>query len=136
METRDQIQQLPGGLINPIQSASAVMRAIFLALEYTDHDKANAVVPLAFLHFHDGSSVPIAWNDAHAIQLRNQYLNESMPVPLTATEGYNEHGHTSPYDGGFIPGRGIHDHRDNLNGGFCFSVYAPGTALPQQPWAI
>lgn len=30
----------------------------------------------------------------------------------------------------------IHDHRDNFNGGFAFSVYHPGTALPQQPWAL
>jgi hypothetical protein len=30
----------------------------------------------------------------------------------------------------------IHDHRDNFNGGFAFSVYHPGTALPQQPWAV
>lgn len=31
----------------------------------------------------------------------------------------------------------IHDHRDNVTGGgFAFSVYHPGTALPQQPWSI
>jgi hypothetical protein len=29
-----------------------------------------------------------------------------------------------------------HDHRDNQHGGFAFAVYHPGTALPQQPWAI
>lgn len=29
-----------------------------------------------------------------------------------------------------------HDHRDNFAGGFCFSVYHPGTGLPQQPWAM
>lgn len=29
-----------------------------------------------------------------------------------------------------------HDHRDNFNGGFAFSVYHPGTALPQMPWAL
>lgn len=27
-----------------------------------------------------------------------------------------------------------HDHRDNYNGGFAFSIYHPGTSLPQQPW--
>jgi hypothetical protein len=27
----------------------------------------------------------------------------------------------------------IHDHQDNFNGGFAFSCYHPGTALPQQP---
>lgn len=30
----------------------------------------------------------------------------------------------------------IHDHRDNLNGGFAFSVYHPGSDLPQQPWHV
>lgn len=30
----------------------------------------------------------------------------------------------------------IHDHRDNFNGGFAFSCFHPGTALPQRPWAI
>lgn len=29
-----------------------------------------------------------------------------------------------------------HDHRDNENGGFAFACFHPGTALPQQPWAI
>lgn len=29
-----------------------------------------------------------------------------------------------------------HDHRDNLNGGFAFSTYHPGTSLPQMPWAL
>ncbi|MDF2434808.1 MAG: hypothetical protein JWP44_4439 [Mucilaginibacter sp.] len=32
----------------------------------------------------------------------------------------------------------IHDHRDNspTAGGFAFSVYHPGCALPQQPWSV
>jgi hypothetical protein len=30
----------------------------------------------------------------------------------------------------------IHDHRDNLAGGFAFATYHPGTALPQQPWHV
>lgn len=29
-----------------------------------------------------------------------------------------------------------HDHRDNFNGGFAYSCYHPGTALPQQAWGI
>lgn len=33
----------------------------------------------------------------------------------------------------FVP---PHDHRDNFNGGFAFSVYHPGTAVPQMPWAL
>lgn len=32
----------------------------------------------------------------------------------------------------------IHDHRDNTPtaGGFAFSVYHPGTSLPQQNWSV
>ncbi len=31
----------------------------------------------------------------------------------------------------------IRDHRDNVTGGgYAFSVYHPGTALPQQPWSV
>jgi hypothetical protein len=32
----------------------------------------------------------------------------------------------------------IHDHRDNspTAGGFAFSIYHPGCALPQPPWSI
>jgi hypothetical protein len=30
----------------------------------------------------------------------------------------------------------IHDHRDNFNGGFAFSVYHPGTSLPQNSFAL
>ena len=41
--------------------------------------------------------------------------------------------HETPRPYGNMP---IHDHRDNFNGGFSFSVYHPGTALPQQPWAL
>jgi hypothetical protein len=29
-----------------------------------------------------------------------------------------------------------HDHRDIYNGGFAFSVYHPGTGLPQMSWGI
>jgi hypothetical protein len=41
--------------------------------------------------------------------------------------------HGQPREADPIP---IHDHRDNFNGGFAFSVYHPGTALPQQPFAV
>jgi hypothetical protein len=30
----------------------------------------------------------------------------------------------------------VHDHRDNLHGGFAFSCWHPGTSLPQMPWAV
>jgi hypothetical protein len=29
-----------------------------------------------------------------------------------------------------------HDHRDNFNGGFSFSYFHPGTAIPQAPFSI
>lgn len=29
-----------------------------------------------------------------------------------------------------------HNHSDNINGGFAFAVYAPGTSFPQQPFAV
>ncbi len=40
-----------------------------------------------------------------------------------------------PSDMPFLP---PHDHRDNKinSGGFAFSIYHPGTGLPQQPWAM
>jgi hypothetical protein len=89
------------------------------------------------IHFHDDSQNGIAWNDVHATIMHNELTGEDLPVPLVASEGYNQHGHTGPFDGGWIPGQGIHDHRDNVTGGgFAFAVYHPGTSLPQQPWAI
>lgn len=33
------------------------------------------------------------------------------------------------------PGVPVNDHRDNYNGGFSFSVFHPGTSLPQMNWA-
>lgn len=130
------IQTLEGSAATARQAASALMQAIFLARDLSDEEKAWFRVPHAFLHFHDASSVPLAWNDIQAIRFYNEYYNANLPVPLVATEGYNQHGHTSDYDGGWIPGRGLHDHRDNNNGGFAFAVFHPGTALPQQPWAL
>jgi hypothetical protein len=37
-----------------------------------------------------------------------------------------------------VPYLPIHDHRSNLpeHGGYSFSVYAPGTSLPQQNWSV
>ena len=37
--------------------------------------------------------------------------------------------HSPPLDPTGLP---IHDHRDNLAGGFAFAVFHPGTSLPQQ----
>ena len=124
------------GLINPVQTASGLMQALFLALNYSADDKAKESVPHALMHFHDDSSSQIAWNDVQAILLYNQANNTNLPVPLTASQAYSQHYHSSPYDGGFVPGRGVHDHRDNNNGGLAFACYHPGTSLPQQPFVL
>lgn len=118
------------------QLASGLMRAIVTAQGLSREDRDNLRHHESLAHFHDGSTSGIAWNDVQAIIMHNEFLNEDVPVPLMATEGYNNHYHTSETDGGYIPGNGIHDHRDNLNGGFAFAVYHPGTALPQQPFAV
>ncbi|MEM8738089.1 MAG: hypothetical protein AAGG38_06375 [Planctomycetota bacterium] len=98
--------------------------------------RADQTIPVSQLHFHDDAQAPIAWNNVQAAAFRNAYLGERMPIPLTASEGYNQHGHTSQFDGGFISGMGPHDHRDNFNGGYAWAVYHPGTSVPQMPWAI
>ena len=101
-----------------------------------DDQRPDQTIPVSQLHFHDDEQSPIAWNDVQAVQYRNRYLRMGMDVPNVATEGYNQHGHTSDMDGGYIPGMNIHDHRDNFNGGYAFAVFHPGTALNQMPWAL
>lgn len=119
--------QLASGLIQAIVSAHGLSQTQTNQLR---HDRSVT-------HFHDASTNGIAWNDVMAILMYNEATGENIPVPLVASEGYNQHGHTSPFDGGWIPGMGIHDHRDPVTGcGFAFAVFHPGTGLPQQPWAI
>lgn len=101
-----------------------------------EEQRPDQTIPVSALHFHDAAQSPIAWNDVQAAAYRRQYLGMDLPIPISATEGYNQHGHTSQYDGGYIPGMGPHDHRDNFNGGFAFAVYHPGSATPQMPWAL
>lgn len=57
-----------------------------------------------------------------------------IATPANPTIGWNRHGHTSPYDGGKLIGAGMHDHRDNREGGFAYSVYHPGTSLPSHAY--
>jgi hypothetical protein len=118
------------------QLASGLLRAIVDAHGLSDAEKEQKRFHGAKIHFHDDSQYPIAWNDIQAILSWNEAMGDQLPVPMVASEGYNQHGHTSPYDGGWIPGMGPHDHRDNFNGGFAFACFHPGTSLPQQPWAI
>ncbi len=119
------------------QIASGLVRAIVTAHDLSVAQRYDIRHHEAMVHFHDGSTNEIAWNDVQAIIMHNELSGDDLPVPLMASEGSNAHGHTGPYDGGWLPGQGIHDHRDNVTGnGFAFSVYHPGTILPQQPWAV
>ena len=122
------------------QVASALVQAIESSRGITDEDAIKKFsVLMGNLHFHDGSQSPIAWNDVQAILYWNKYVlrnsGKLLEVPVTATEGYNQHHHTSEFDGGKIAGiMGVHDHRDNNHGGFAFAVFHPATDVPQAKW--
>ena len=118
------------------QLASSLLRAYFTAANLSRQEQLQQRTSAEKIHFHDASGTPVCWNDVQAILAFKELTGKDIPVPLVATEGNNQHYHTSPYDGGWMPGSGCHDHRDNFNGGFAFAVYHPGTALPQQPWAL
>lgn len=120
--------RMDGIIANPTQLASYLMQTLIMAYDYTDGDIDNITVPLAFLHWHDDASMPIAWNNVQSIIYYNRTTGANLDVPLTATEGYSEHGHVSKYDGGYIPGRNIAD--------LHFSVFHPGSSLPQVVYAI
>jgi hypothetical protein len=106
------------------------------------------------MHFHTPrTGGEIVWNNvqlAHMLNSYIAYLNSQVhgsikkegesegkahipfvKVPPNPTIGFNTHGHTSEFDGGFIFGASLHDHRDNANGGFAYAVYHPGTNLPK-----
>jgi len=121
------------------QLSSALIRQIALAYGDTRDDMERYQGNLAsMMHFHDTSGTEIAWNDVQVISMYNAVMGENLPVPMMATEGYNRHYHTSEFDGGLVVGLGPHDHRsgDPGYGGFAFSIWHPGCALPQQPWAV
>lgn len=120
-------KQLSSGLVNAIALTYGLSQTQLGQMRHSEQQ----------VHFHDDSVNNIAWNDVQAILMYNEATGENLTVPAIASEGYNEHGHTSPFDGGWIPGMGIHDHRDNVTGcGYAFAIYHPGTALSQQPWAV
>ena len=102
-------------------------------------DDMDVYMSTYLVHHHDGSMGQIVWNDVQAIMAKNKYIRAGrvslLPVPETATEGYNQHHHTSEFDGGIIPGiMGVHDHRDNVHGGFAFAVFHPATSVPLAVW--
>lgn len=94
----------------------------------------------------------IIWNNVQLVALLNSYiahLNSNIEpsvkrdgdeegkahipyikVPPAPTRGFNSHHHTSEFDGGFIFGGSLHDHRGNANGGFAYAVFHAGTNLP------
>jgi hypothetical protein len=122
--------------LTPKQLSSSLVRSLAAARKLDLAARLRLKSAAQLLHFHDASQGEISWNDVQAIQSYNEFTGENLQVPLAASEGYNQHGHTGPYDGGYIPGMGPHDHRDNFNGGFAFAVYHPGTSIPQMPWAV
>lgn len=88
-------------------------------------------------HFHGGASSPIAWNDVQEINYYNQYCGglKKLNVPSFPSQGYNQHSHTSEYDGGVLPGiTGNHSHASNRSGGLAFACFYPATGLPLSEW--
>ena len=105
----------------------------------SDADADDVYMLASLVHFHDGGMGQIAWNDVQAAQYKNRYLRKGrdalLKVEASASEGYNQHHHTSEFDGGIIPGvMGNHDHRDNAHGGFAFAVFHPATKVPHAVW--
>ena len=117
------------------QLASGLLRTIAAMQGTTAAEQQNWRMDIRNVHFHDASQSQIAFNDVQAIQMYNALTGENLTVPDQASEGYNQHYHTSDFDGGFI-GTAAHNHYGPLNGGYAFAVFAPGTAVPQQPFAV
>lgn len=113
--------------------ASSVMMRIKDAYGYTDqefYDKYS--ISRSTFHYHGGASPSIAWNDVQEIQSFNKYTEHAVKikVPDYPTEGYNQHSHTSEFDGGAIAGLiGVHTHKSSkqADGGLCFAVFHPST---------
>jgi len=123
-------------LLTAKQLASSLMRIYCAANGISKTDQMDIMARASLLHFHDSSQAEIAWNDVQAVQKFNELKGDDLPVPMTATEGYNKHYHTSEFDGGYISGLGPHDHRDVNSGGYAFACYHPGSSLPQAHWGI
>ena len=97
----------------------------------------RAGIPPSLFHFHGGAGSPIAWNDVQEVDFFNKYagLDSKLPVPAFPSVGYNQHSHTSEYDGGVLPGiTGNHTHASSRSGGFAFAVFYPATGVPQSDW--
>jgi hypothetical protein len=98
---------------------------------------SQAGIPPSLFHYHGGAGAPIAWNDVQEVDYFNRYagLDSKIEVPSYPSVGYNQHSHTSEYDGGVLPGiTGNHTHSSARNGGLCFAVLYPATGVPQADW--
>lgn len=119
--------------------ASKVLMLMKQRMGYSDSEISTGVgsVSTGIFHFHGGVGFPIAWNDVQEINYFNQHVvnGQKLPVPSFPSAGYNQHSHTSEYDGGVLPGiTGNHTHSSNRSGGLAFAVFAPSTGFPQADW--
>lgn len=120
--------------------ASSVMQSIKDTEGYNDeefYDKFS--ISKDMFHYHAGESSQIAWNDIQAISYINKYSDRpnKIAIPRYPTEGYNQHSHTSEYDGGIITGMlGVHTHKSSkqMDGGLCYAILAPSTGVPLADW--
>jgi hypothetical protein len=109
--------------------ASNVFAAIKASYGFSDEKLANdASMPTNIFHYHGGMCPSIVWNDVQEIILINKYSNlpKKIPIPSFPTDGYNQHSHTSEYDGGVLPTSG--------GKGFNFAVFYPATGVAQAEW--
>ena len=129
----EKIMAVPASVL--ASKALSVMKA---AYKWNDtYLSSESGVPASLFHFHGGASAPIAWNDVQEINYFNLDAsgNRKLTVPSYPSIGYNQHSHTSEYDGGVLPGiTGNHTHSSNRTGGFAFAVFYPATGVPQSDW--
>lgn len=99
-----------------------------------------AVSGREYLHGH-GPGNPIVWNNVQEAKVYNAQISalkktaqdpDNLFYKVTyayPTVGYNQHHHTSEFDGGLVYGAGLHAHSGPSDAGFAFAVYHPGTSL-------
>lgn len=118
--------------------ASNVSALVKQAYELSDAElESYAFITSDQFHFHGGQSTAIAWNDVQEVNMINEYTGvlHKVLVPSYPTEGYNQHSHTSEYDGGVLAGvSGTHAHHNNRSGGYAFAILYPATGIPLSDW--
>lgn len=114
---------------SPRQLASPLIQAIAAYAGQSAEQLELVKHAISNIHFHDGSSSPeIVFNDVQAIRAYNEATNSNVPQPLVASEGYQQHSHTGPYDGGYIA--------PAVNRTPTFAIYSPGTSFGQQTFSL